>query len=66
MLSAAGFTDVTVTSEKGFELEDVVSDDFTREFLANTGATDAELRAAAAQFRSIRVQAVRPVQTQGA
>jgi len=57
MLREAGFAEVEVTSEQGFELEDVVSDDMVRQFIDNTGASDAELRAGAALFQSVRVRA---------
>jgi len=58
----AGFADVTVTSEKGFDLEDVVASDLVAEFQQHTGATEPELRAAAALFQSVRVSARKPEQ----
>jgi SAM-dependent methyltransferase len=60
MLGEAGFTDVTVTEARGFALEDVVAEDLVAEFRRHTGASDAELRAAAALFQSIRVSARKP------
>ena len=57
MLRDAGFAEVEVVSEQGFDLEDVVSADLVRQFAESTGASDAELRAAAAMFQSVRVRA---------
>ena len=59
MLRDAGFAHVEVVSEQGFTLEDVVSADLVRQFSENTGASDAELRAAAALFQSVRVRATK-------
>jgi SAM-dependent methyltransferase len=61
LLAEVGFEDVRVTEARSFELEDVVAQDLVAQFAENTGATDAELRAAAALFQSIRVQATRPL-----
>jgi len=60
LLGAVGFEDVRVTSSRGFELEEVVAQDLVAEFAENTGASRDELRAAAARFQSISVQATRP------
>jgi arsenite methyltransferase len=57
MLREAGFARVEVTSEQGFELEDVVSDDMVRQFIDSSAASEAELRAAAGLFQSVRVRA---------
>ena len=60
LIAEAGFSDIRVTGETGFELEDVVASDLVDEFRRHTGATDEELRAAAVRFQSIRVAATRP------
>jgi SAM-dependent methyltransferase len=60
LMAEAGFTDVRVTGETSFELEDVVASDLVAEFRRHTGATDAELRTAAARFQSVRVAATKP------
>ena len=57
LLRDAGFAEVTVTEERSFELEDVADDELVAEFKRHTGATEPELRAAAALFQSVRVQA---------
>jgi ubiquinone/menaquinone biosynthesis C-methylase UbiE len=62
LLGEAGFGDIRVTESRAFELEDVVAQDLVAQFAENTGATDAQLRAAAALFRSIRVQATKPAE----
>ena len=61
MLADAGFADVRVTAERTFALDDiVVATDLIEEFKSHTGATEAQLRDAAAVFQSIRVAAVKP------
>ena len=60
MLAEAGFTDIIVTSEEGFDLGDILASDLVEEFKAHTGATESELGAAAKLFQSIRVSAVKP------
>lgn len=60
LIREAGFVDVAVESEQGFELEDVVAADLVTEFRQHTGATETELRAAAALFQSVRVSARKP------
>jgi SAM-dependent methyltransferase len=57
LIAAAGFTDVTVTSEQSFSLDDLVAADLIAEFQRHTGATREELVAAAGQFQSVRVAA---------
>ncbi len=61
LIEAAGFTDVTVTDEKSFALDDVVADDIVEEFARQSNASREELEAAAALFQSIRVSAKKPV-----
>jgi SAM-dependent methyltransferase len=60
MVAEAGFTDVRVTEERTFSLDDVMATDLVEEFKSHTGATEAQLRDAAAVFQSIRVAAVKP------
>lgn len=60
LIEAAGFTDVTVTDEKSFALDDVVADDLVEEFARQSNASREELEAAAALFQSIRVSAKKP------
>ncbi len=60
LIRAAGFTDVRVTEERSFALDDVVADDLVEEFARRTGASDEELQAAAALFQSVRVSARKP------
>lgn len=60
LIEEAGFTDVRVTEARSFALDDVVADDLVVEFAERTGASEAELEAAAALFESIRVQARKP------
>jgi arsenite methyltransferase len=61
MLADAGFTDVRVTAERTFSVEDVGAADVVEEIKAHTGATEAQLRDAAGAFQSIRVAASKPV-----
>jgi SAM-dependent methyltransferase len=60
MMAEAGFADIRVTGETGFELDDVISADLVEEYRTHTGASDEDLRASAALFQSIRVSAVKP------
>jgi arsenite methyltransferase len=60
LMAEAGFTDVQVTEARAFDLEDVVSADLVAQYRDFTGATEAELRAAAAMFQSVRVSARKP------
>ena len=60
MLAEAGFADVTVTSERSFDLSDIIASDLIEEYKKHTGATNDELVAAAKQFQSIRVSAIKP------
>jgi len=62
LIRDAGFIDITLTGEQNFELEDVVVADLVAEFQQHTGATEAELRAAAALFQSVRVSARKPAE----
>jgi arsenite methyltransferase len=57
MIEAAGFSDVTVTEARSFDIGDVVAEDLVAQFRATTGASTDELTQAAALFQSIRVQA---------
>ena len=65
MLAEAGFGDVRVTEERGFELDDVVAADVVAEFEKHAVVSHDELVAAASQFQSIRVQATRPAGREG-
>jgi SAM-dependent methyltransferase len=60
LLAEAGFTDVQVTSEQSFNLDDVVAVDVVEEFKSRTGASEAELVETAKLFQSIRVSAAKP------
>jgi arsenite methyltransferase len=60
LIAEAGLTDIRVTGETAFDLEDVVAIDLIEEYKSYTGATEEELRAAASMFQSIRVAAVKP------
>ena len=59
LLAEVGFHDIVVTSEKGFDLGDVLADDLVEEFKSHTGATDTQLASAAKLFQSIRVSAAK-------
>lgn len=59
LMTRAGFSDIELTEERTFALGDVVADDLVAQFAEQSAATVEELEAAAACFRSIRVQAVR-------
>lgn len=61
LIEAAGFTEVTVTDEKSFGVDDVVADDIVQEFARQSSASREELEAAAALFQSVRVAARKPV-----
>ena len=60
LLDEVGFTRIEVTSETGFDLGDVIAGDLVEEFKSHTGASDAQLAAAARLFQSIRVSATKP------
>jgi SAM-dependent methyltransferase len=60
LIEQAGFTDVTVTSEKTAVYDDVLGDDLIEEFRRNTGASAEDISAATAAFASIGVSARKP------
>jgi len=60
LIEEAGFTDVTVTEARGFDIEDAIGRDVVDEYVKHAEATEQEVRAAASAFQSIRVRAVRP------
>jgi arsenite methyltransferase len=60
MLRDAGFTDVQVTSEQRFTLDDVVSADLVEEYARFVDGDREALADAASKFASVRVRAVRP------
>jgi len=60
LVSAAGFTDVAVTSEQRFSGDEVLGQDLTREYMAHSDVSEAEVRAAAENFASVRVEARKP------
>jgi arsenite methyltransferase len=57
LMREAGFEDVTVTSERSFEVDDIVAEDLVAEFAHHADATEDEVRQAAARFQSVRVSA---------
>ena len=59
-IAEAGFTDVSVTSEKGFSADEFATEEIVTELRAATGATPEELGRAAASFQSVRVSARKP------
>jgi len=60
LVSAAGFTDVAVTSERRFSGDEVLGQDLTREYIAHNDVSEDEVRAAADNFASVRVEARKP------
>ncbi len=62
MLAVAGFADVELTEERGFELDDVVAADVVEEYMKHADVTLEDVRHAASAFRSIRVQARKAAQ----
>jgi SAM-dependent methyltransferase len=62
LIEAAGFVDVTVTSEKTAIADDVLGDDLIEEFRRNTGASPEDIRSAATAFASIGVSALKPAE----
>jgi len=60
MLRDAGFTDVEVTSEQRFTLDDVVSADLVEEYARFVDGDRTALEDAASKFASVRVRAVKP------
>ena len=60
MMAEVGFTDIRVTSERTFSLDDAGVADTVEEIQAHTGATEAQIREAASVFQSIRVAASKP------
>lgn len=60
LIEEAGFVDVRLTEARSFDVEDAIAEDLVAEFRRHSGATDADLRAAAGVFQSIRVQARKP------
>ncbi len=59
-IERAGFTDVTVTKKQTFSVNDVLAEDLIAEFAKSTGASRAELEAAATSFASVAVSARKP------
>jgi arsenite methyltransferase len=57
LIREAGFVDVTVTGEQTFEPDDLVAEDLVAEFARHADASEAEVRAAAGLFQSVRVSA---------
>jgi SAM-dependent methyltransferase len=60
LLGAAGFADVTVTSEQRFDTGDILAEELVAEFAAQGGVSEADVKEAASRFASIRVSARKP------
>jgi SAM-dependent methyltransferase len=63
LIEEAGFTDVTVTSEKTAAADDILGEDLIEEFRRNTGASADDITKAASAFASIGVSARKPEAT---
>lgn len=61
LMKDAGFVEVRIVEARQFGLGDVVADDLIEELVKHSGATVEDLKAAAAVFQSVKVQARKPL-----